>query len=258
MNISSRTRDCFTLIELLVVIAIIAILAAMLLPALGKAREKARAISCTNRVKGLGNAFTFYNDDNDGYYPYYAKRTDYETNEDCAESASDTNGCTWHKVLQKHYLPGTLESEKNSNPSFVCPSHHPDKIFRADISFGYNYQNIGSSKRAKSKGLTSNEYAPAKLSVLTKPSGTILVIETMVADNSTDPVSTRGKYIVADGLVSKSKYYPGARHEGAVNVLYCDGHVSLVKIPNGKNDPEAGYADGIFGKTGTDGNSWNR
>ena len=72
---SKSQHDAFTLIELLVVIAIIAMLAALLLPALNRARERAQLLGCQNNLRQISVALLMYLGDNNGYYPLRSANT---------------------------------------------------------------------------------------------------------------------------------------------------------------------------------------
>ena len=107
MRISKEFRPGFTLIELLVVIAIIAILAGMLLPALGKAKEKGQRIACLNNLRQVGLYMQLYTDDNQEVFPGH--RNEGLTTDDANRSLTKWGGMT------------ILGYVANSN-LFRCPS----------------------------------------------------------------------------------------------------------------------------------------
>jgi prepilin-type processing-associated H-X9-DG protein/prepilin-type N-terminal cleavage/methylation domain-containing protein len=222
-------KKMFTLIELLVVIAIIAILASMLLPALGKAREKARAINCMSNLKQLGTCLALYAEDNEGCIP--PGRT-YGTGSMYWSSSVEGAGYLLPYLPMLLSNPGAHIGEVGSTRSKLsCPSYATS----ATDTYTYGYNIIVGRLRST---------APAALGHLRKLSRYRHITKTSIIS---DVQSVTGAYSEPrpQGTPPPSDYYVKFRHgnKNQANVLFADGHCEARKFGEIPDDTSPGWTN---------------
>ena len=210
-------RKSFTLIELLVVIAIIAILAAMLLPALSKAREKARCTSCINQLKQMSLVMGLYRDDYEEYGCGARMQKGFPDGE-----LKDRLFTNWWSVAGFAYEPQLFSRKEYKNGTEGAPPLCPSCLGEngqtitslANTDTTINFGNIlnGGYGMTISCGYLSGSTTtlPCKIFEWKRPSETF-----MLCDNPVDTISSNWWWVW--------------RHNDSINVAYFDGHVGSVK-----------------------------
>ena len=206
------TQSAFTLIELLVVIAIIAILAAILLPALNSARDSGRTASCISSLKQIGSGVMMYCDANDGYYMCSAKDT----------TISDGGG--WGVIqlkLMEPYCPKEVIV-------WGCPGNSGAKSTTNNTYyFNYAYNAYGFAPEMHvpgNGGFKSNMFRGQKSS-----SNTVIFQDSTSTTNTAQLVHWAETYMNPNcaNSIASTAHKAGK----TVNAAWADGHASSLSAP---------------------------
>lgn len=212
-------KNSFTLIELLVVIAIIAILAAILLPALQSARGRAQAMACSSNGKQLGMIFLFYADDYEGHLP-------------CRDNLLGGFTPSGESISSKNWLDGVVlfylnQQDASKEPVEVlrCPQENSKEDITTN--YGLNYLIATENGRAM------------KISSLTSHSNTAMLVENYGhLCYGHDVINTANIHVTGNIGPNRAPYF---RHNGRAAVIFADGHVesrSKEEIPSLQGYPD--------------------